>query len=87
VALSRKLFPKMDDLEIWVSMSTQGKSENRFELAAYGFLFALQSPCNMVTFFWPFGHNTAFIAVRCQETDDLEIWVSRSTQVRCKDGF
>ena len=29
----------MDDLELWVSRSTEVKSEDGFELAAYGFLF------------------------------------------------
>jgi hypothetical protein len=30
----------MDDLEIWVSRSTQVECKDGFELAAYGFLFA-----------------------------------------------
>jgi len=30
----------MDDRELWVSRSTEVKSKDGFELAAYGFLFA-----------------------------------------------
>jgi len=33
------LFPKTDDLEIWVSRSIEVKYKGGFELAAYGFLF------------------------------------------------
>jgi len=30
----------MDNLEIWISRSTQGRSKDGLELAAYGFLLA-----------------------------------------------
>jgi len=40
VALTRELFPRMHDLEIWVSRSTRVRCEDGFELVVYGFLFA-----------------------------------------------
>jgi len=73
----------MDDLELWVLRSTEVKSEDVFELAAYGLLFAPNT-------IW------ALISDRLATTrhlylfprmDDLEIWISGSTQGRSKDGI
>jgi len=42
------LCPKTDDLELWVSGSTEVKSKDGFELAAYGFLFAPHTNCGAI---------------------------------------
>jgi len=39
----------MDDLELWVSRSTEVKIENEFELAAYGFLLAPNTKWSLIS--------------------------------------
>jgi len=66
-----------------VSRSTQVKSKDGFKLAAYGFLFAPH------TIWAPISdrlattrHLSLFLKI-----DDLELLISRSTEVKSKDGF
>jgi len=53
----------MDDLEIWVSRSTEVKCKDGFELAAYGFLFAPHTYIG--TYLWSFDHKNKHAVYCC----------------------
>ena len=73
----------MGDLEIWGSRSIQVKCKYVFELAAYEFLFAPHT-------IWALNSDrlatTRHLSL-LPKMDDLEIWGSRSTEVKSKNGL
>jgi len=73
---------KTDDLEIWVSRSTQVKCKDGFELVANRFLFA---PYTIWAYISDRLATTRHLALFLK-TDDLEILGSRSSKVICKAG-
>jgi len=76
----------------WVTLKYGVQGQSRWnvktDFAAYGFIFAPLLPIQ-------YGHLTLTIRAQhaifhcalCPTTDDLELWVSRSTEVKSKDGF